>query len=153
MSWKNSLQPRWKGLSGAVSQPLCCQTPRQRLLDLCATFKIRTKSQLDLHTEWSPENKISRNQSRQQLKETVFPKITGQSLNTVYLCSPLICPSLSWPSLCLQKGNISDYWIPQKLQSVPDVGDPSVLSVSLNSNSTVDYTRKPTGITYCLRLL
>ena len=82
-----------------------------------------------------------------------FPKITGQSL---YTCISFLTLNLSLSFLAqsiAKRGNISDYWIPQKLQSVPDVGDPLVLSVALNSNSTVDYTCKPTGITYFLRLL
>lgn len=55
-----------------------------------------------MHTD-NLKIKISRSWTQQQFKETAFPRSLAKAYILVYLSSPLICPSLSWPSL-LQKG-------------------------------------------------
>uniref|UniRef100_A0A8C0DZG5 Tr-type G domain-containing protein n=1 Tax=Balaenoptera musculus TaxID=9771 RepID=A0A8C0DZG5_BALMU len=42
----------YPSLGRTINQPLCCQTPRNRLLDSCVTSKENTKPWLDLHTNW-----------------------------------------------------------------------------------------------------
>lgn len=103
--------------SGTASQPLCFQTPRNRLLDSHVTPKESTKPWLDLHTNWWPENK----DFQELMQMTAFPRWQDQAcIPFAPCCLSYFLPvflrnttntiiSISQP--IAKRGTISDCWI------------------------------------------
>lgn len=81
--WKRLLQKDSSALlerplSGTANQHLCCQTLGNRALYSRNTSKESTKSWLDLHTIWWPENKDFLELKQMTSDETTFPRCADQ---------------------------------------------------------------------------
>ena len=97
---KDSLQPHWKG----PYQGLLTNTCANKLQGVDSWFHVfHLKAWLDLHTNCDLILKISRNWSRQHLKQTAFPRWQDKAWMISPLCFfapcfPLLYPGEMMPS-------------------------------------------------------